>query len=250
MRIFILGDTHCHTTFMKDMGEKAVELECDVIMQVGDFGHWPAGTDPDIRFAVSSSTDKEFKKVCAKIPIPVYFIAGNHEDWDSLERYTENREGAINISENVTYMPTGHSWEWDGVKFLAVGGAYSIDKDLRVEGIDWFPQEMITDEEVELCSAVGKVDVIFSHDTPARTDMVLEFAKTGKIFQNIGDSNFNREQLERVVQATQPSRLYHGHWHLDWVQNVDGVRIECLDCDAYPSRAWTILDTDDIKESK
>lgn len=238
MRIFIVGDTHCDSAFIEKIGKKVLEFDCDVIMQLGDFGWWP-------------KFDKHFRKACSELGLPIHFIAGNHDHhWDLnrivADHHAIGKDEFIEVSKNVFYAPTGLRWTWGEKDFLAVGGAWSIDKDSRTTGIDWFPEEIISDEQVELASSQGKVDVIFSHDTPLRTDLSLEFSKRGDIFMPIGDTNLNRNQLEKIVLATQPSRLYHGHWHMDWVQYVDGLRIEGLDCNFNPIDSWTVLDTEEI----
>ena len=59
----------------------------------------------------------------------------------------------------------------DGTCFFAFGGAYSIDKMYRTEGVSWFPEEISTRAEYEegwhnLEKADFKVDYILSHSGP------------------------------------------------------------------------------------
>jgi len=241
-RILVSGDSHADRNHVKSMASHAEKFECDKIYVVGDFGFWP-----------KDKGGIKFLKACSELDWPMYFTAGNHEDWDMLDEHvkspTFDNEGFIEVSNNVYYAPTGFTWEWDGIRFLSVGGAYSIDRKRRVKFISWFPQEVISSVEVAECMNVGKVDILLSHDSPASVDLALELASQYGGFRDFWveeNTEINRQRLQNIVDATNPKLLVHGHWHLGYKQQRGDMLVQGLNCNATPDY-FTVIDTEDWK---
>lgn len=258
MKILLSGDSHCDINHLKAISARMEKFECDKAFVLGDFGWWP-----------KDKGGRKFIEKIGKLDFPIYFLAGNHEDWEDLEKYQEypdyNEEGFIEVAPNILYTPTGFRWEWDGVKFLSVGGAYSIDRKYRVKFISWFPQEIITIEDMDKALVTDldlthNVDVILSHDAPAGVDMAMEFAMLyggAKYFDLDAGTGLNMNRLRTICDWWKPSRLYHGHWHLRYTQhhqfydssskeNYD-IMVTGLNCNQTGGEAFTVLDTKDIK---
>lgn len=245
MRILVSGDSHCDINHLKSISSKVQKFDCEKVYIVGDFGFFP-----------SDKGGLKFLDAISDLDFPVYFLAGNHEDWEILDKHVEstepNDEGFIEVHPNSFYAPTGHSWTWDGVKFLSVGGAYSIDRKRRVKFISWFPQEIITEEDVANCMGVGEVDVLLSHDGPACADLSLEFASQYgdmREFWIEENTELNRQRLQVIVDMTHPKYLVHGHWHLGYKQKIGDLFIQGLNCNANPDY-FTVIDTDIINENR
>ena len=80
------------------------------------------------------------------------FIDGNHENFEQLNSYAVEQwnGGKVHIIEdNMIHLMRGQIFTIDGLKFFTFGGAYSIDKMSRAEGISWFPEEIPSREEYE-----------------------------------------------------------------------------------------------------
>lgn len=244
MRILISGDSHADVNHIKSLKAKVEKFDCDRVFVVGDYGFWPR--------------DKggiKFLDAVAKLDFPVYFLAGNHEDWDYLDKHVENadrfgtrtEDGFIEVHTNSFYAPTGLTWTWDGVKFLAVGGAFSIDRRRRTKFIDWFPQEIITEQDVVNCMDAGKVDVLLSHDVPGFVDITEPFMMSN--WGNLKldpDTALNRSRLGVIAEMTDPSLCVHGHWHMSYKQKAGQMDVIGLDCNQ-TSSYFTVLDTKDWK---
>lgn len=240
MKLLISGDSHADINHIKSLISKVKKFECDAVFVVGDYGFWPR-----------DKRGLKFLDAVSKLDFPVYFLAGNHEDWDILDKHVEDSgsEDFIEVHPNSFYAPTGLTWEWDGVKFLSVGGAYSIDRRYRVKFIDWFPQEIITEQDVSNCLGKGQVDVLLSHDSPACVDIQLPFSTTyngAKIINFDPDTNLNRNRLQVVVDMTNPKYLVHGHWHINYQQRCGDLLVQGLNCNEN-SDYFTVLDTKDFK---
>lgn len=100
-----------------------------------------------------------------------------------------------------------------------MGGGYSIDKDFRVRGKNWWPEEMPNDKEYERASRnlalYGyKVDYILTHMAPANT---VEYMSG----MNMGIKNTVIEEapltgfLQWVEENTEYKKWFLGHFHID-----------------------------------
>lgn len=250
-RLLVAGDIHGDRTHLQKLIRIAKEHDCQAILQVGDFGFWLHRSD-DARAlrGISKALEKE--------SIDLFFIEGNHDSYDSLWGYDHpTNDGWPTISPRVYYAPRGSRWTWRGKRFLAVGSGVSMDKPSRLNReakngkphTYWWPQEALTDEQVELISNGGEVDVIVSHDCPLGasldgTDAIGE--KTDP------DSTDNRRRLRRIVDAAAPQLLLHGHYHHrhsgGYMSYPLGrvVRIEGLGMNGMGEESYLILDVDTL----
>jgi|ERR1700691_112762 len=108
---------------------------------------------------------------------------------------------------------------------FCVGGAYSIDKYRRTEGIDWWHDEELTINEFN--NIINdyeniKPDVVATHDCPANVKSYL----IKKSF-DAGDSR-TQQALETMFTIHKPSIWFFGHWHMSFDKIIGGTRFICL----------------------
>lgn len=251
----VAGDWHGYTSQGVFTLQQAEKHDCDVIFQLGDFGYWEHWDD-GIRYL------EKLNRMSKRHGVPIYWIDGNHENHPLLrETYADrvNDEGFWQIRENIFYCPRGHVWEWDGVRFMGLGGAFSVDRDQRTVGRTFWFEETITEEDVEraLENAGGEyVDVMFTHDTPLGVDLVWQMARQGRTLGKKGDreSTYNRILLQDVVEVVQPKWLFHGHMHLRYTDFVkekddyryDGLHVMGLQEGSVKMDSIWVIDTQDI----
>lgn len=214
-KIWLLGDTHGDSHWVYNVQQRAAEGGADCIFQLGDFGIWhgPAGK----RFI------EQISKVAAETNVPFYFLDGNHEDFvrlnDLVRKGEVNDDGHVEILPSLFYSPRGHRWEWSGKRFITMGGAVSIDKDRRVFGKSWWPEEEITDAQVADVEE-GKVDVLLSHDCPFNP--LPAFARTPR-FDRMSEPN--QDRLRQVFDKVEPDYVFHGHFHYPHQREWRGARV-------------------------
>lgn len=220
MKIAIFGDVHAEWSKLNFTLFKALNKHPDIthFVQVGDLGYaWPR-TKPfeiDRRMAntmVVDASDKVFER--AK-QIPFYFLEGNHENFTILDM----DKGAS--QPGMIYQPRGSTVDFGYPlgRSMFFGGASSIDKHHRIEGISWWPQESITEEQVLLgLSQKGPIDIMFSHEFPAP----FEYS-TWKDDFGIAD----RIALERVRSQFNPKFYVFGHHHNFAEGEYDGTKWMC-----------------------
>lgn len=210
-RLFLVGDTHGNGGFWKQAFKFATLENADYIIQLGDFGIWPGLSGHEY-------LDK-IEKWSERAGIPVLVVPGNHDDWDQIDAL----EGEY-IRNNVRILGKVNTLEFDGVKFLTVGGAVSIDRQWRKPGVSWWPQETLTDDDVEKAVAVGKVDVVLSHDTTNALPTWDGFVK------NDPASNQNRFGMGIIEESARPDYWFHGHYHrFIQYEGTFGAKVTALD---------------------
>ena len=73
---------------------------------------------------------------------------GNHENFRLLNALEEDENHMGYISEHIKHLKRGRCYNIQGKNILALGGADSVDKFRRTEGLNWWKEETITDEDV------------------------------------------------------------------------------------------------------
>lgn len=244
MRILVVGDTHANTNFFTSkVFSLAKDFGCNAIFVVGDFGFWP-------RFASGVSFLSLVSSKAVSTKTPVYFLDGNHEDFFALEDVYGGlslTDDFIAIRKNLYYSPRGHRWEWDGVSFMTLGGAFSIDREFRTLGRDWFVEETIRQEDIVNACDGGKVDVMLTHDAPHPIDMRSHL---GGFYKRFAESEANRRDLTRVVDVVQPKILIHGHYHVGYTEFLGETKVVGLAHDCWYgniSDQFYVLDTKDYR---
>ena len=254
MKILVVGDSHANASFMRSIVSSAYAYECPYIVSVGDFGYWPGNRDDFLN---------ELSDMLRHYGIQLFWVDGNHENHNAIETLvaTHGADQFIPTEyKNISYIPRGCVWRWDGLLFAGMGGAYSIDRSARARYVDWFPQEEIKYSDTiklmnnltgirnlssEYSSALSNdVWVLFSHDAPSQV------AIPGVL--PLPEAMWNRDALSHVVAESRPQVLIHGHYHVDYnlgyvVPDTNHfVDVHGLDCDRKNRKngqSFLILDT-------
>jgi Icc-related predicted phosphoesterase len=188
MRLLLVGDSHGDLLFIERIERFALSQQVDKIIYLGDFGYWPGYNDDFI---------------CRDWQLSTYFLDGNHENHSKLNHAAKE---FVPITSNLFYLPRGFSWEWNNVRFLSLGGAYSIDRFQRTVNVDWFVDEVISEEDVNRACNNKPVDIMLTHDSPYGVNI-------GQYGSSL-ESDINRKHINTVLKALKPKELYHGHFHI------------------------------------
>lgn len=218
--LMLAGDTHGNTSHVITLLDNAKNHGASRIFQLGDFGAWE-------HTAGGKKFFDDVSRHSVSRGVKVYFLDGNHDNTSLvLEKYSgeTDDEGFLVVRPNLFYSPRGHRWTWHGTRFISLGGAYSVDKDWRVQeerrtrkpGSLWFPEEEMTDEEfMDIMDADSSpVDIILSHDKPRRSE-------PGWNRKNFLECIPNQNRLQHALETLKAKRLYHGHLHFPYQDVVD-----------------------------
>lgn len=231
MRILVAGDFHGNLFHASKMFDVARDHGCESIVQLGDFGLWP-GTD-GIRFR------RRIGKKAAQLNIGLYFVEGNHEDFPQLYRCRRFVNGfrvvepTVGDQAHVLHIPRGHAFTWSDVRLKGVGGAVSVDRHLRTPGKTWWPQEAITEQDLQRSRQTGQADILFTHDAPTNVPM--------KLLPDL-QSDAHRQLMDEIAGHTQPKLWLHGHYHNFMIyQHKSSTTVVGLECDGM-KHSYAILD--------
>ena len=117
------------------------------------------------------------------------------------------------IRKNIFHLMRGQVFETEGKKIFTMGGAYSIDKYRRCDNIDWWKEEMPTDEEYkEAAKNLEKhgmsVDYIITHTAPTEVKRSMGY---GNDMHEAELSGF----LEWIMHEVSFEKWYFGHFHIE-----------------------------------
>lgn len=229
MRVVFAGDWHASHEAAWAAVKEAKSLGVSWIVHVGDFfytGHW------------GHNFLNSLQRALHRHDMKLVFVRGNHDDTNALRRFevsanekgTLSPEGFVPMRERVFWAPDGLLWEWEGVKFAALGGAPSIDRAHRKVDVSWWADEETTDYAVDKVIAGGKVDVLVAHDIPVHVPLRTMYK------HDFGMPN--RVRLQRAVDGARPDWMFSGHYHafqMEQMTHRDGSHgtSVVLDCGDY-----------------
>lgn len=195
--MIFIGDVHGKVDKYLRIIEKTERLNHPTV-QVGDFGF-------------GEEWDKLNKS--GFCPIRNKILGGNHEDY-TPEGYFSSPY-ALNSSGYL---------EDNGIFY--VRGAYSIDKNRRTEGVDWFAAEELTIEEgyraIDFYKDVKPL-IMCTHDCPQE---VISFVIRNPYTETTPRT---RQLLDRLLDIHTPDWWIFGHHHVSRNFCYRGCNFVCLD---------------------
>jgi len=167
----------------------------DNVIQLGDYG---------MGFVPNEVTD-----------INKRFIRGNHDDPRACEK-------------EPNYIHDGTIEHYNGETMMFIGGADSVDKHRRVEGVSWW-----RDEECSYPQLLHFYDdymrhkptIMVTHDCPEEVSKVL--CRTNNMTKFPGSSR-TRNALQNMWENHKPRCWLFGHWHTSFDMTILGTRFICL----------------------
>ena len=203
---YILGDHHGNYNRVFDKIYKNQIEDC-LLIHVGDGGEGFKSRDKELE--TFNILDEKF----SSLGIQYMSIRGNHSDPSYFD-------GSIDLS-HFRLLPDYHTEIINDEKFLFVGGAVSIDRVYRKEGLSYWSDELfvLKPELVEKC------DVLITHSAPS---WIGDFDKEGisswcEKDKTLWDLCY-KERIEHneLIKLCQPSKSYHGHFHASHWVDFDG----------------------------
>lgn len=229
MKLLFAGDWHGDEDWASEAIGRAADTGAAWVVQLGDFGFgfYRLGDDPAQPgdWAPRCPFARRVSALAVELGVQVVFIDGNHDNPVLLARLAHSRDPAgaeafVPVEDGLFWAPRGHRWEWDGIRFGALGGAYSIDRRMRTTGLDFWPEEVTAPADVARLGH-DPLDVLVCHDGPTIPEgfRPLPGASPRKVDQA------SRDQVATAVERTRPRLVVHGHWHLRYTaERPDGGR--------------------------
>lgn len=210
--LYVTGDTHGSLDFQKilDWAEATkLNKDKDYLIILGDFGFvWENKRD---------NYEKEKLDFISCLPFTTLFIDGNHENHSRLNamRVVNFMGGkAHKVYDSIYHLMRGQVYEIAGKRIFTFGGASSIDKHLRTDGVSWWKEEEFNYREANtaydnLNKINWEVDYVLTHSAP--------LSIRDKLFEgnNLYKPSATERLLEAILRNIKFKRWYFGHYHID-----------------------------------
>lgn len=212
--VYYTGDIHGNPRQIAQFCRIFDLTEEDTLILLGDVG---ANYFLDWR-------DKDVKERLNRAKPTILCIHGNHEvrPQNIPSYHTKSWCGGAVWYEkeypNLLFARDGEIYTMEGIRHLAIGGAYSVDKYYRLEkGMGWWPDEQPSPEirkqvEESLDQCGWTVDTVISHTCPYRYEPREAFLPS--IDQSTVDDSTER-WLDGIEQRLSYKHWYCGHWHIN-----------------------------------
>ena len=211
--IYLTGDTHRdfrRTATFCDTVDSTID---DILIILGDAG---------INY-FGGEKDRALKRLLAELPITLFCIHGNHERRPETLGYGEKGwHGGIVYWEaefpSLLFAKDGEIYDFNGNRCIAIGGAYSVDKPVRLaEGWGWWPDEQ---PSVDIKARVERrlemekhtVDIVLSHTCP------LKYEPREMFISGVDQAGVDKSTeiwLDSIDDSLTYKRWYCGHYHTD-----------------------------------
>lgn len=209
-RIFITGDKHGTFLPLFGLAEKMELQAADVLIIAGDAGYvW----NEDYPYTVET-LEQVFPGIIA-------FVDGNHENHALLNsmEVMEWMGGRVHrAGERVYHLMRGEIYSIYGNNIFTFGGARSVDKDRRKEGVSWWAEEEPSAAELaygekQLFSHLEEIDFVITHETPLFARK--QIARSKPVEGDYKLPQVLEEWYEKIEALPGLKKWYFGHMHVD-----------------------------------
>ena len=201
--VYVTGDMHGDAARLSDPALRRLHKN-DILLVCGDLGFIWDGSDAE-------------KKRLARIGRQKYTIAfldGRHENYTLLADYPVmdwHGGRAQIINDRLVHLLRGEIYELEGKTYFTFGGGESEDRDFRIPGKSWWPEEMPSEEEMHralahLAARDNRVDYVLTHVPSCKASARLNPRSTAD-----GVSLF----LSRLEDTVRCRRWFFGSLHQD-----------------------------------
>ena len=199
----LIGDVHG-----KFDRYKKIIKDCPASIQVGDMGVGFRKTQGPRTGEIYSNPPHY-----AMVRGDHRFIRGNHDNPGVCRRHTQCiKDGTV-----------------DGDMML-IGGAFSIDRQWRTEGYDWWSDEELSISELNTLVdiyATTRPRIMVTHDCPEVIAPLMAAVGNFRYVEAANPSR-TRQALQGMLDIHRPEVWIHGHWHVSSDKVIDGTRFVCL----------------------
>lgn len=210
--VFFTGDIHASPWNIIKFCKKHHLTREDIIIILGDVGANYYGDE----------RDDHVKMELSHVKPTILCIHGNHEQrpWNISGYETRQWNGGKVMIQpvypNLLFALDGEIFTLNGIRYLVIGGAYSVDKYYRLHrGVGWWADEQPSDEikrYVEHQIESQQIDVVLSHTCPYKYEPQEMFLPM--LDQSTVDIS-TEMWLDKIEESLLYKAWYCGHWHTD-----------------------------------
>lgn len=213
--IFIYGDNHGMRSRMAEMLDR-YNIRDATVLQIGDLGF-----AHDLDALATMLRERN---------IVMHALRGNHDNpaWFDGSRVWDNL--VLHADYDIV--------EVEGVRFLLVGGAISVDRCHREEGETYWPDEApVWRPELAALAMLQNPHVICTHSAPFEAppfgNKGTDWARwDGRVVNDCHNERLVLSQLfSLAAQTPSVQRWYYGHFHESMTIEAGDMRFLCVGID-------------------
>jgi Icc-related predicted phosphoesterase len=170
---------------------------------------------------------------------PLYWIKGNNEAFDRVDAF----RAGTDVIANLHYIPNGSRVQAGPISVAGVGGTfaptwYNTPASALPRRAKDDKRRHFVREEVDACKALGRVDVLLTHEAPKPFWVTLpsSTAPSKKWRRDVG-----KVPIAEVADALQPRLHCFGHHHVSAAFERNGIPTICVD---RVSRGYLLVDAE------
>ena len=223
MKILIAGDWHRDAHWAVETVKAAREQGIQHLIHLGDLGaFWPSDY-PEAPSRTNTLGNaygftRSLSDAVRDASLRFMFIDGNKDNHGFLASLPQRRSGEAEMM-GLVYLPRGTRFRLGGRRFGALGGTISLDRGPRQNGVDWWPEEEVTPEDVRRLGA-KPLDVLLTHEMPSNVEP-SSWSRLHPDARTAADRS--RRLIREAVEATRPAYVFSGHWHERETATVPGT---------------------------
>lgn len=165
-RVGLIGGSHGDAVFLRSAAGILARRGCTSLVQLGDFGMIWRGTRAE------SVALNQLNQSLKQVGLALHVVLGNDENHDLINMLPTDRLGVRHVFSNIRLLPrsgvvlAGRGGAYDPVHVIGwLSGAASADRSLRQPGVNWWPDELTTDDQARaLLETPVSPDVVFAHE--------------------------------------------------------------------------------------
>ncbi|MBI2856506.1 MAG: metallophosphoesterase [Chloroflexi bacterium] len=214
MLIGFIGDVHgqvFHAIALAVSWQVVTGKQLDLLIQVGDMGAFPDISRVDAateRYMALDPSQMDFmrllgsvdslaeslRQVRQQLASPIYFVRGNHEDFEYLGQLhvDETLTAPVDTFDLLRYVPDGTVLQFDGVRVAFLGG---VEEHSDTRAIDKEAYKRL------MSLGPGEIDVLVTHEGPYGTSIGYQ-----------GDIHGSK-LMTGLIERSQPHFHIAGHAH-------------------------------------
>ena len=214
--LLFLGDHHGDwNELFYIIEEKNIE-DC-ILVSVGDLGIG-FKSKKEYEYSLSEKLNKEFREK----NINFYGVRGNH---DNPIFFKEDNRISLDHFELIEDYSI---FEYNSKLIQFIGGAISIDRTGRKEGVSYWSEEGVSFDKEKL----QKVDVLVTHTAPSWcfpqqfNEMVYGWAREDAyLLEELTDE---RAVMDEIFKVCAPNLHLYGHFHSSWTEEINNCKHKLL----------------------
>lgn len=215
--IVLIGDIHGMFFRFIDSCQR-FQHQNTYLIHVGDFGVGFKGFKYDAPLNALSKYLVENNNI-------LFVVRGNHDNPSWFKNPT-------NLWQNIVFLPDYSELNLLDKKILTVGGAVSVDRNIRTEGNDYWKDEIF---HFDPHFKYQTYDLVVTHSRTSYADVFKNYdnishylAEDDKLLE---DLMFETKQLDALYEVTKPKTWVFGHFHYSSSTHYEQTHFKGLDID-------------------